>query len=359
MKRSLLSKLRQRRDYTMERTEERKVAVPAKKIQANPTGLYAALASAFFLGMAPVFGRQAILLGMPPLAVVAVRTGLAALLLLGVMFFFWRKYLYIYPAGLLGCLLAGWINGLGSLFYYSALGRIDAGLGQLLYSLYPLFLALWLALDNQPPSRLTWLRLGLALPAIFLLVQVNGGRGIDLVGVAEMLLASALYALHLPFNQRVLYDMPAPTVTLYTLIAMSAMVVPTYLFSGAFDLQSSSANGLANAAANGVSRYWLPVLGLTLVTFLSRLTLFLGVKHLGGMQTALLGLGELLVTLLFARLLLGERFSAMQWMGAGLLVISLALVALDRSHTRRGGGGGFLSWLGTSRLTSEGWKSYD
>ena len=43
------------------------------------------------------------------------------------------------------------------------------------------------------------------------------------------------------------------------------------------------------------------MLGLTLVTFFSRLTLFLGVKHLGGMQTALLGLGELLVTLICAR----------------------------------------------------------
>ena len=42
-------------------------------------GLWAALTSAFFLGMAPVFGRQAIVLGMPPLAVAAVRTLLATL----------------------------------------------------------------------------------------------------------------------------------------------------------------------------------------------------------------------------------------------------------------------------------------
>ncbi len=124
---------------------------------------------------------------------------------------------------------------MGSLFYYSALGRIDAGLGQLLYSLYPLFLAMWLALDNQPPTRLTLIRLSLALPAIFLLVQVEPGETIDLIGVAEMLIAAALYALHLPFNQRVLFDMPAPTVTLYTLIAMSSMVVPVYLFSGSFE----------------------------------------------------------------------------------------------------------------------------
>src|SRR4030067_1045501 len=118
-------------------------------------GIYAALASAFFMGMAPVLGKQAILLGLSPLAVVAVRTILAAIFLLSVMLLFYRQFLFIYPAGLLGCLMAGWINGLGSLFYYSALARIDAGLGHLLYSFYPLFLVLWLSLDKQPPNRLT------------------------------------------------------------------------------------------------------------------------------------------------------------------------------------------------------------
>jgi drug/metabolite transporter (DMT)-like permease len=327
-------------------------------------GIYAALASAFFLGLAPIFGRQAILLGMAPLAVVATRTALAALLLLVVIGIFYRSYLFIYPAGLLGCVLAGWINGLGSLFYYSALGRIEAGLGQLLYSLYPLFLALWLSLDKQPPSRLTLVRLGLALPAILLLVQVEHGQTIDLVGVFMMLVASALYALHLPFNQRVLYDMPTPTVTLYTLIAMSTMVVPVYLVTRLIIIPAGGAHiavsdNFSNATSDYFSRYLWPIMGLTLVTFLSRLTLFFGVKHLGGMQTALLGLSELLVTLIFAHWLLGESFSRQQWIGIGLLVFSLALVGLEKSPRKRQGAGGFLSWIGSSHLTSEGWQPND
>ncbi len=295
-------------------------------------GVNAALISAFFLGMAPVFGRQAILLGLPPMAVVAIRTLAAALLLLLIMAVFFRKYLYIYPAGLLGCLLAGWVNGVGSLFYYSSLGRIDAGVGQLIYSLYPLFLVLWLSLDRQPPSRLTLMRIGLTLPAVFLLTQ-SGHQQIDLIGIGEMLIASALYALHIPINQRVLYDMPAPTVTLYTLLSMSAVVVPVFLFSNsAFPL------ALARVA-------WGPLVGLTLVTFFSRITLFLGVKHLGGMQTALLGLSELLVTVLFAYLILHERFSSMQWIGATLLIVSLLLVGLEKSSPRKYHQGGWLNWL--------------
>jgi drug/metabolite transporter (DMT)-like permease len=307
----------------------------------------AALSSALFLGTTPVFGRQAILFGMPPLAVVAIRTLLAAGLLFGIMAIFQPKFLYIYPAGLVGCLLAGWTNGLGSLFYYSSLGRIDASVGQLIYALYPLFLVLWLLLDRQPPTRLTLMRIGLAIPAIYLLTQARGGQ-LDWIGVFQMLIASALYALHLPINQRVLYDMPAPTVTLYTLISMSAVVVPVYLFSG------------ADLALLENSRAWWPVLGLTFVTFFSRLMLFMGVKHIGGMQTAILGLGELLVTLVFARFLLGESFSTAQWIGAIILVVSLMLVVLDKTPPRASVSGGWLSWLHHPGLGSDiPWHPHD
>ena len=279
------------------------VAPSTRRENRRVYGITAALTSAIFFGMTPIFGKQAILSGIPPYSVVAIRTTLAFLLLLLVMLVFYRSYLFIYPAGLLGCMLAGMINGVGSLFYYSSLGRIEASVGQLLYSLYPFFLLLWLSLDHQLPGRITILRLVLAISAVYFLIQ-TGEQPIDLVGVIFMLIASALYALHIPINQRVLLDMPAPTVTAYTLLAMSAVVVPAYFFMGGGGIPESP-------------QEWLPVLGLTLVTFVSRLTLFLGVKHLGGMQTALLGLSEILITLFLAYVWLGERFSPVQWIGAG------------------------------------------
>ena len=307
---------------------------PSSQVRNSRTmGISAALASALFMGMTPVFGKQAILFGAPPLAVVAMRSLLAALLLFFTLLLYNRRYLYIYPAGLLGCLLAGWTNGLGSLFYYNALGRIDASVGHLIYSLYPFFLIPLLWLDHQPPGRLTLIRLVVAIPAMFLLTQTKTGQ-IDLTGFVLMLVAAALYALHIPINQRVLYDMPAPTVTLYTLAAMSAIVVPVYLFSGQGPVPVSFTA-------------WEAILGLTAVTFLSRLMLFLGVKHLGGMQTALLGLSELLVAILFSYVWLGERLSNSQWIGAALLILSLLMVVFERASIRRTISSGWLSWLHT------------
>ncbi len=302
-------------------------------------GVLAALSSALFLGMAPVFGRRAILLGAAPLSVVAIRTVLAALLLFAIIGIFKPQYLFIYPAGLLGCLLAGWINGLGSLFYYSALGRIDAGVGQLLYSLYPLFVAIWLILDRQPPSRLTIVRLLLTLPAIYLLTQ-TGHQEIDLIGVLQMLIAAALYALHLPINQRVLFDMPAPTVTVYTLLAMSSVVLPAFWLS-------------PDATLPQDMLVWGPLLGLTLVTFFSRLTLFLGVKHIGGLQTAILGLSEVLVTIFMAYVWLKEQLSPWQWLGALILCVILILLGAEKSPPQKRTPGGWLSWLSHPALSDK------
>ena len=65
-------------------------------------GIQAAASSALFLGMAPIFGKLAILYGFNPLAVVAFRTGIAFILLFTIMLIFYRQYLYIFPVGLLG-----------------------------------------------------------------------------------------------------------------------------------------------------------------------------------------------------------------------------------------------------------------
>lgn len=314
-------------------------------VKKQSAGIVAAFSSALFLGMAPVFGKIAITHGFSPLAVVAFRTSLAAgLMLLGIVIFY-RQYLYIFPLGLLACFLAGAINGIGSLFYYFALERLNASVGQLLYSLYPFFVAIWLALDHQPPSRLTIFRIALAAIAVLLLTNTTDSK-IDSLGVLMMIIGAMMYALHLPINQRVLYEVPAPTVALYTLISMSAVVTPVYLI---FDRTLPSAE---------VS--WLPVVGLTFVTVFSRIALFLGVKKIGGMQTALLGLAELLITIFFSSILLGESLTWTQWLGASGLSFSLILVLYEQPPPPTASGKtGWFSWIRPPSLPKDTFGPYE
>jgi drug/metabolite transporter (DMT)-like permease len=307
-------------------------------------GIQAAASSALFLGMAPIFGKLAILYGFSPLAVVAFRTGIAFILLFTIMLIFYRQFLYIFPVGLLGCLLAGFINGIGSILYYSALSRVDASIGQLLYSFYPIFVALWLLLDRQTISRMTFFRLGLSLPGVFLLLQ-SGKNPVDWIGAVLMIGSAILYALHLLINQRVLYEAPAPTVTLYTLLTMSVTVIAAFL--------------IFNPRLPVPSTPWWPLVLMAFITFFSRITLFQGVKHLGGMQTSLIGLGELLVTVLLAHWWLGEHLNSLQWVGAGLLMVSLLLVGFDKVPPEKRHNSGWLAWLSPPQVnpTELPWQS--
>lgn len=314
-------------------------------LKKQSVGIFAAFGSAIFLGMAPVFGKLAITQGFSPLAVVALRTGLAASVLLVGLLIFYRQYLYIFQLGLWACILAGIINGVGSLFYYLALERLDASVGQLLYSLYPFFVAIWLALDHQLPSKLTIFRIALAAISVLLLTNVTNNH-VDSVGVIMMLIGAIMYSLHLPINQRVLYEVPAPTVALYTLLAMSIVVIPAYFI---FDQTLPPQNTL-----------WSPVLGLTFVTIFSRLALFLGVKKIGGMQTALLGLAELLIAILFSHLWLGEDLTFTQWIGASILTFSLILVRYEKpSPLPTAGKTGWLSWIRPPSLPKDTFGPYE
>ena len=293
-------------------------------------GVLAALSSALLLGLTPIFGKQSILLGFTPLAVVAIRSTIAAFLLLFFLFFFKRSFFYIYPLGLAGCVLAGFVNGVGSIFYYSALSRLDTSVGQLLYSFYPLFVALWLLVDRQSVSRITILRLLIILPGVYLLIS-NAKQSVDLAGAGLMLAASLLYALHLIINQRVLLEVPAPTVTLYTLISMAITVLIAYsLFSPQLPVQGTS---------------WWPLIALAVITFLARLTLFMGVKNIGGLRTSILGLGELLVTIIISVIWLGDRLSMDQWIGAFLISLNLILATYDKPTPQKRHAHGFLRWL--------------
>ena len=228
-------------------------------------------------------------------------------------------------------MLAGSLNGIGSLLFYSSLARIDASLAQLLFSFYPIFVALVLYFDGLRYRPVTILRLALSIPAVYLLLQAATAR-FDLVGILFALGAGILYALHIPINQRVLYEVPAPTVTLYTLLSMTAIVIPAYLL-------------FSPRVASMPSSAWMPLLSLTIATFISRITLFAGVKSIGGLQAALIGLSELFVTVLLSIFWLGESLTWMQWLGAALLFGLLVLAGFEDPGSRQTRVTGWLHWL--------------
>ncbi|NLX09429.1 MAG: DMT family transporter [Chloroflexi bacterium] len=292
---------------------------------ARHAQLIAALLSPMFLGMAPVFGKLALRGGSDPFTVAAVRTALAAGLLWLFFALFWRRYTYIYVAGFLGCAVIGIINGIGSLMYYNGLRHLDASAAQLLNGSYLLFAVLLARLGGQSLSWRDGLRILLALFGLLLITGGISGQ-IHWLGVGLMLGNGLLFAGTVVLSQRVLYEMPAQTVTLYVITVMAVVVI------------------MARVAYNF---HWVPqssdavwaIGALSISTALSRLTLFAGVKTFGSLQTTMLAITEIAVALTLSYVLLDESLTYVQWVGVGAFAASLMLLGNEPFSARAPRGG--------------------
>ncbi|MCA9883969.1 MAG: DMT family transporter [Anaerolineae bacterium] len=278
----------------------------------NFRGISAAFATPLFLGMAPIFGKIAIAAGADGFTVAALRTILAVLLLWIVYLLFLRRYIYIYPAGLLGCIIIGTINGVGSLFYYGGLEILDASLVQLINGSYLAFAVLLSRIGGQRATSRTLIRVLMAMTALTMITGLGGN--LNWLGVGLMLANALMFAATVILSQYILYEMPSFTFTLYTLTTMGVVVTMVWLAVS------------PPLTATVFEATIVPVALLGLTTALSRLAMFASVKFLGGMQTAILGITEIAVALVLAAVVLGETLTAGQWLGTGLLLTSILLI---------------------------------
>lgn len=288
-------------------------------------GLFWALLSPIFLGLIPIFAKMAYNEGGDVLTVVASRTIIAALLMWGGMLIFTRNLIRSSLPAVASSLLAGAINGLGSLFFYASLTHIDASVGQLVNISYLVFVTMFLRIAGHAISWLTVMRVGLTIFALFLLTQGGQGQS-DKIGVAMMVIAALTFAIQLVLSQRIMLDIPAQTMTLYAITAMAIVVSVAWLVAPKGDMSTITTAG------------WQAIVLMGLATVLSRLALFMGVKNLGSIQTALLGVFEVVVTIGLATVLLKESLTIIQWIGAAILLLGIFLVRFEQEVPR------FVDW---------------
>jgi len=276
----------------------------------------ATLAATVLSGFAPILGKFAYQAGVTPFTLVALRTALAAGLLWTFYALVWRRYIRIPWRHLPGCIGMGAANGIGSLLYYTGLSRMDASLAHLLYAMYPIWVFIFLSAAGHTVSRLAVVRLALALLSVVLLTWQGGGL-VDPLGVTLMIGAGALYGWHLVLGQWSLADVDSRTVTLYSLTTMAVVVGVAGLLQP---------RPIAPITTEG----WTAIVLLAIFpTALARLLVFTGLQRLGGFQTSLLSIAEVLVAVTAAFLLLGESFTVQQWIGVAFFAVSIILIGRD------------------------------
>jgi drug/metabolite transporter (DMT)-like permease len=291
--------------------------------QAAPPiqGIIAALATPLFLGMAPIFGKMATNAGADPFTVAAVRTLIAIAVLWVIYALFFRRYIFIYPAGLSGCIIIGTINGIGSLFFYSGLNELPASLAQLINGMYLVFALLLTRIGGEKITLQVWIRVSLALLGLIIITGFSAGQ-VSALGVGFMLANALMFAGTVIFSQYVLFEMPAPTATLYILTTMAVIVTMAWLPVG------------EPIPPDQWQAIITPIFLLGLSTAVARLMLFAGVKFMGSLQTAITALSEIAVALVLAFFLLGDRLTPAQWVGVGLLGVSMLMIRQEDLRAR-------------------------
>lgn len=296
--------------------------VAAGELRHRLSGIQSGLLAAFLLGWAPILGKLAYRFGVTPMTLATLRILVSVIVLWVFYLIAWRRSILLPWPLLINCLVVGMVNGIGSLFYYNGLARLDASRAAILNALYPVWVVMFFAAAGQSITRLTLGRLaGAILGAVLVTRPWAIPDPLHAYGMLLMIACSMLYAWHLVLGQWVLADVPARSGALYIITGMAITVSGVYVFTGQ-QPEAIPAPGFTAIVA----------LGLT--TAFSRLAMFFSLERIGGVQTAIISLTELAVSLLLAHFILGDRLSPVQWLGAMLLIGGGALARLD---VERGG----------------------
>ena len=266
--------------------------------------------------IAPV-GRIAISMGISPTTLLLARFGLATICL-GITYYLTKSKLHFKPInhkGILICIVAGLFNSGSSLAFFWALSHIQASVGAMIFSIYPLLVLIILFILGEKLVRLDFFRLALGIAGIYLLVDPSGK--VSVIGIVLALFTALCSAIYLIIIQIYLYPYGPRAVAYY--------VVATALITSAiFWLIQGSEWNINNWQG------WAAVVMLAFVgTYFARLASISAVNKIGSAQFALLAPFDTLLAVLWSLTFIQAKLTILQWIG-GLLIISSVLLVIQR-----------------------------
>ena len=276
-------------------------------------------------GTVVILGKIASRRGLPVTSLLAVRFGIAALLLGLALVAFRQPFMAAkgerWRLVVLG--MAGYALEAG--LFFSALRHGTAAAVALLFFTYPVLVALISFLAGKGlPGWLLGGALTCALAGSALVVLASGGVDVKAAGVAFALGSSLTYAFYL--------------------VGADAVLKATTSLAGALWVSASAAAALAaSAVASGSGRWpqgtkeWAPVIGMGVATAGAFATLFAGLRRLGAIRTAILSATEPLTAAILAAIFLSERVRPGTVVGGVFILAGAVTASLARKAPRPDG----------------------
>jgi drug/metabolite transporter (DMT)-like permease len=311
-------------------THDAPVAVPPRAA----TGLTVALLSAVSFGLSGALASPLLDAGWSAGAVVLVRIGAGALVVLlfglvalrGQWDLLWRNLPMVVMYGLIA--VAG-----AQFCYFSAVQYLDVGPALLIEFTAPAAVVVWLWLRHgQRPGRLTLAGAAVAGFGLLLVLDVFAGFGLHAGGVAWALGAMVGCATYFVVSADDTTGLPPMTLAAGGLV-VGGVALGLLGLLGVLPMEAERAP--AEYAGVGVA-WWVPLVLLGLVTAaLSYVAGITAARMLGSRLASFVALSEVVAGVLWAWLLLGELPGVWQLIGGLLVLVGVVGVKLGEKSDDR------------------------
>jgi drug/metabolite transporter (DMT)-like permease len=219
-------------------------------------------------------------------------------------------------------------------FYFIAITRMPVSIALLFEYTAPLMVALWARfVMHQPVRNRVWGALGLALAGLALVADVWSDTSLDGLGVAAALVAAVALATYYLLGEHSASKRDPLSTTFWAFVFATlfwSVVQPWWSFP--YDAVAGSTSLLGNLENMSLPLWtlmtWMVVLG-TIVPFVLVLS---GLHHLPATRVGMVGMLEPVLAGVVAWLWLSEALTAVQLIGAGVVLAGILLAQTSRSR---------------------------
>ncbi|WP_411285221.1 EamA family transporter [Lapillicoccus sp.] len=317
-------------------TTSRPLAVtsPARGRRGADLGLVAALLSAAAFGTSGPFAKALLQTGWSSGAIVLLRVGGAALILLVPALLASRGRWHLVRADLVTIGLYGLVAVAGcQVAYFNAVQHLSVGVALLLEYCGTILVVLWMWLrTRRPPSRVTWAGITVAVVGLAFVLDLASQSRPDATGVRWGLLAAVGLAVFFVTAAGSSTSLPPVVLAAYGM-ATGAVVLVGLGLTHVLPMQFATADVVV--ASRSVP-WWVAIGELSVLAAAAAYLLgTFAARRLGSTVASFVGLSEVLFAILFAWLLLGELPRPVQMVGGVLVVAGVVGVRAGELRTDR------------------------
>lgn len=295
---------------------------PHARLQA--VGLLAAILSAATFATSGPFAKALLEVGWSSGAVVLLRVGGAALVLLPAVVLALRGRWHLVRDNLRPISVYGLVAiAACQVSYFYAVQRLEVGVALLLEYLGVVLIVLWVWWrTRRPPVPLTLAGIALSVAGLVLVLDLGGSSRLDLVGVFWGLLAALGLAVYFVTAAQ---ESPLPPVAL---AGLGMVVGATALgLLGAVGVVPLAVSTQDIVLAGTTLPWWSAIAELALVAAAAAYLLgIVAARRLGSTTSGFIGLTEVLFAVAWAALLLGEVPGLVQAVGGAIVLAGVVAV---------------------------------